>query len=61
MQMDLELSWALMNGAWPDLELLPVEERPLARQTTELTLKVVPSDFMLISLPWDVPLLFSLC
>lgn len=61
MQMDLGLALFLMNGAWPDLELLPVEERPLSRQTIEYSLKVVPPPtFVLISFqtsPWAVPLL----
>lgn len=63
MQMDLGLALFLMNGAWPNLELLPEEERPLSRQTVEFSLKVVPPpDFVLISFqmsPWDVPRLPS--
>ena len=60
MQMDFGLALILMNGAWPDLELLPVEDRPLARQTVEFSLKVVPPpDFVPISFQWDGPLLFS--
>lgn len=58
MQMDLGLALFLMNGAWPDLELLPEEERPLSRQTVEYSLQFVPPPtFVLISFqmsPWDV-------
>jgi hypothetical protein len=63
MQMDLGLALFLMNGAWPDLELLPVEERPLSRPTVEFSFQPVPPpDFVLISFQtslWDVPLLRS--
>lgn len=47
MQMDLGTALILMNGAWPDLELLPEEERPLSRQTFYYH-PVIPPQFVAI-------------
>jgi len=40
MQADLGLALALMNGAWPDLELLSEEVRPIHRNDLTYSIQV---------------------